>query len=106
MPAPSEAYRYFELYYENEVYGFAALDLRFPPFCLLHLEVMLWNHLIYAEILNNDWPFAKKFIKSLGFNVIALTKKGTLADQASYVKLIKKCGFPTPVEFTQSSKEI
>jgi hypothetical protein len=108
LPEPSDDFRYFALYREKEyrVFGYAALDVRFKPFCLLHLEIVTaWNHRIFKE-LENDWEFAKKVICSLGCNTVVLTKAGNLDNQASYKKLIDRFGFSDPVEFTQSTQEI
>ena len=106
MPEAGVVFLYFELYSELPgVYGWAALDVRFRPFCLLHLEISKWGVKIFRS-LQADWIFAKRIIKSLDCNVVVLTKLGNLSNQASYIKLIEKFGFDEPIEFTRSIQEI
>lgn len=105
MPEASSRFRYFRLTQDGKLYGFAALDIRFPPYALLHLEVERWGRAVLKE-MEKDWVFAKNIIRSLDCNVVVLTKAGNLATQGSYKKLIDKFGFDKPVEFTQSSQEI
>lgn len=99
-------FRYFDLYYDGRVYGHACLDFRFKPYCALHLEVLKWNHLIFKELTQKDWNFAKNIIRSLDCDQVVLTKKGIIDEQGSYMKLIKACGFSQPVQFTQAQQEI
>ncbi|NIS53485.1 MAG: hypothetical protein GWN94_20695 [Phycisphaerae bacterium] len=101
-----DGFKFYELLYNGEVYGYGALDFRFKPYCLLHLEISKWTPSIYKEIKGRDWNFAKNIIRALDCYMVVLTKKGNLQNQASYTKLIKTCGFPEPVEFTQSTQEI
>ena len=106
MPFPHDGFNWFELYFEDKLYGYASMDLRFPPACLLHLEIVNWSHRIFKELVTQDWPFAKKFARGLECDKIIVTKEGNLTKNASWVKLIKKCGFKEPFEFLQSVQEI
>lgn len=101
-----EGFKFYELLYGEEVYGYGALDFRFKPYCLLHLELLKFNRSTSKELVDRDWNFAKNIIRALDCHMVVLTKKGGLRDQASYIKLIKACGFDEPVEFTQSTQEI
>lgn len=105
MPECDE-FRYFKLLYEDEVYGYAVLDFRFKPYCALHLEICKWGHGIFKELTRKDWNFAKNIIRSQDCHTVVLTKKGLIEDQSKYMKLIRACGFPEPVQFTQSQQEI
>ncbi len=105
MPDSSKDFRYFELYHRGGIYGWAAFDLRWPPYCLLHLEIKRWSHNIFKE-LKKDWIFAQNIIRSLGCDIVTLIKEGDLREQTSYLKLVKAFGFPEPTQFTQTSKEI
>ena len=105
MPSPSRDFIFHELYDENGIYGFAAMDFRFRPFCYLHLEINRWNHRVFKE-MKKDWIFAKNIIRSLDCDTVVLTKAGTLAKQKSYKKLIESFGFPEPIECTISSREV
>jgi len=104
--ADDDNFRYFKLLYEDEIYGYAMLDFRFKPYCGLHLEIIKWGPQIFKELSRKDWNFAKNIIRSLGCDKVVLTKAGRLGGQTSYMKLIKACGFPKPVVFTQSIQEI
>lgn len=100
--------KYYKLTYKGEVYGWGCLDFRFKPWCMLHLEIdkEKWSKGTYKELVKKDWIFAKNIIRALGCERVTLTKRGVPEDQKSYAKLIKKCGFPEPVTFTQSIQEI
>jgi len=97
---------YFELYHGNIVYANAALDFRYPPNCLFHLEVHRWNHKILKMLVNYDWPVALRIMKKKGTRRIVATKAGTLENQKSYSKLVRLFGFCKPVEFTISEQYI
>lgn len=101
-----DGFRYFELLNSDGIYGYGSLDFRFKPYCSLHLEIVRWTPRIFKELTEKDWNFAKNIIRALECHTVVLTKKGLIDEQGSYMKLIKKCGFPEPVQFTQSMQEI
>lgn len=105
MPEPSNDFIFLELYDHDGPYGWAVLDLRFKPFCYLHLEIERWNHRI-LKLLKKDWIFGKNIIRSFDCDMVVLTKAGNLSNQGSYKKLIELFGFPKPLECTISSQEI
>ena len=97
---------FFDLYDGDIVYANAALDFRYPPNCLFHLEVHKWHHKILRMLIEHDWPIALKIMKKRGTRRIVATKAGTLEHQKPYVKLVKLFGFCQPVEFTLTEQII
>jgi len=96
---------FFELYSHGVVYANAALDFRYPPNCLFHLEVHRWGHNILKE-LYNDWQVALKIMRTQGVERIVATKSGTIAEQKSYSKMLRLFGFGKPINFTVSEQYI
>jgi len=96
---------FYEMSSNGIVYANAALDFRYPPNCLFHLEVHRWNHGVLKRLMD-DWQTALVVIKGKGATRIVATKAGKLSDQKSYTKLLKLFGFCDPVEFTVSEQYI
>ena len=91
----------FECFNDNCIYAYAALDLRYLPVAMLHLEVKKWSPSVFKEF-ERDWLIAKDIMKNAGANACVLMKPGKLENQYKYTKFIKRFGFNNPVQYTTS----
>lgn len=85
---------FLECYRKKDIYAYAAVDIK-PPSALFHLEVLNWGHNTLKRMIV-DWDEFKQLMVRSGVTQICITKEGSLEDNKSYLKFLKKFGLGTP----------
>ena len=85
-------------------YCYAAFS-KMTPVCMLHFEIIRFNHNIMKSIIC-DWNELKKVLKDHGMTGFVITKRGNLAENTTFVKFLGKLGLATPKEALIAEYEV
>jgi hypothetical protein len=96
---------FYELYDENGVYGYAALDFCWLPNCYLHLEISRFSPGIYENLVEDDWPEAQRIMVKHGASRVIVNHRSNDKD-ALFSKFVQKFGFSEPIKYITSYQEI